>query len=150
MGSGINEDVQMIRVTASISLDPAELEEEFIRASGPGGQNVNKVASAVQLRFNMRASASLPQAVKTRLAPIAGQRLTKDGVIIIEASRFRSQIRNRADALERLVEMIREAAVQPVQRRATKPTYGSKLRRLEGKKKRSGTKALRRSRPDFD
>ena len=140
----------MIRVTASISIDPAELEEEFIRSSGPGGQNVNKVASAVQLRFNARKSPNLPQAVKARLEAIAGQRLTKDGVIIIEASRFRSQVRNRADALERLVELIREASIQPVTRRATKPTYGSKLRRLEGKKKRSGTKSLRRSKPELD
>ncbi len=140
----------MIRVTASIRIDPAELEEDFIRSSGPGGQNVNKVASAVQLRFNARKSPNLPHAVKTRLEAIAGQRLTKDGVIVIEASRFRSQIRNRADALERLLELIREAAIQPVPRRPTKPTYGSKQRRLEGKKKRSGTKAMRSGKPDLD
>lgn len=140
----------MIRVTPSIRLDPSELREEFVRASGPGGQNVNKVATAVQLRFDARNSPNLPHAVKARLAVIAGQRQTKDGVIIIEASRFRSQIRNRADALERLVAMIREAAIQPVERRATKPTYASKQRRLEGKRQRSGTKALRRSRPDLE
>ena len=140
----------MIRVTPSISLDPDELEEEFIRSSGPGGQNVNKVASAVQLRFNARNSPNLPHAVKTRLEALAGQRLTKDGVIIIEASRFRSQVRNRADALERLIELIRQAAIQPIKRRATKPTYGSKQRRLEGKKKRSGTKALRSGKPELD
>ena len=140
----------MIRVTPSISLDPDELEEEFVRASGPGGQNVNKVATAVQLRFDARNSPNLPSAVKARLTTLAGQRMTKDGVIVIEASRVRSQLRNRADAQERLVELIREAAIQPVERRATKPTYGSKLRRLEGKKHRSGTKALRRTRPSDD
>jgi ribosome-associated protein len=140
----------MIRVTPSISLDPAELDEEFIRASGPGGQNVNKVSTAVQLRFNARLSPNLPYAVKTRLEALAGHRLTKDGVIIIEASRFRSQTRNRADALERLIELIKEAAVQPIRRRATKPTYGSMQRRLEGKKKRSGTKAMRSGKPDLD
>jgi ribosome-associated protein len=150
MASGITQEAAMIRVTASISLDPAELEEEFIRSSGPGGQNVNKVASAVQLRFNARASPNLPYAVKMRLEALAGQRLTKDGVIVIEASRFRSQLRNRADAQERLVELIKEAAIQPVQRRATKPTFGSKQRRLEGKKKRSGTKALRSGKPELE
>ncbi|MEQ1612211.1 MAG: alternative ribosome rescue aminoacyl-tRNA hydrolase ArfB [Hyphomicrobiaceae bacterium] len=140
----------MIRVTDSISLDPAELEEDFIRASGPGGQNVNKVASAVQLRFNARKSPNLPYAVKLRLEKLAGQRLTKDGVIVIEASRHRSQVRNRADAQERLVELIQEAAIQPKSRRPTKPTFGSKQRRLEGKKLRSGTKALRQRKPDMD
>jgi ribosome-associated protein len=140
----------MIRVTPSISIDPAELTEEFIRSSGPGGQNVNKVASAVQLRFDVRASPNLPYAVKSRLEGLAGSRLTKDGVIIIEASRFRSQVRNRADALERLVDLIKEAAIQPIKRRATKPTFGSKQRRLEGKKKRSGTKAMRSGKPDLD
>ena len=140
----------MIRVTPSISLDPAELHEDFIRASGPGGQNVNKVASAVQLRFDARNSPNLPWAVKSRLEALAGQRMTKDGVIIIEASRFRSQVRNRADALERLLDLIKEATIQPIKRRATKPTFGSKQRRLEGKKKRSGTKALRQGKPDLD
>ena len=137
----------MIPVTHRIALDEAELQESFIRASGPGGQNVNKVATAVQLRFDMRNSPSLPEAVKERLARIAGRRLTNDGVIVIVAQRFRTQERNREDAVARLVEMIREAAVAPVIRRPTRPTLGSKLRRLEGKAKRSGIKAARRDKP---
>lgn len=137
----------MIPVTPRISLDEAELEESFIRASGPGGQNVNKVATAVQLRFDMRNSPSLPEAVKERLARIAGRRLTNDGVIVIVAQRFRTQERNREDAVARLVEMIREAAVVPITRRPTRPTLGSKLRRLDGKARRSGIKAGRREKP---
>ncbi len=140
----------MIFVTNSISLSPDEIEEDFIRASGPGGQNVNKVSSAVQLRFSVRHSPNLPYAVARRLETLCGQRLTKDGVMIIEASRFRSQVRNRADALERLLELIREAAIPPVRRVKTRPTFASKQRRLEGKKQRSGTKALRRRASDGD
>src|SRR5690606_13883044 len=104
-----------------------ELEFSFIRASGPGGQNVNKVSSAVQMRFDARRSPSLPNAVSTRLQKLAGSRLTQDGVIVITAARFRAQERNRADAVERLAEMIRKAAVEPVRRKPTKPTYASKL-----------------------
>jgi ribosome-associated protein len=137
----------MIEVTDAIALDEAELVFAFIRASGPGGQNVNKVATAVQLRFDARASPSLPNDVSTRLQKLAGSRLTLDGVIVIQASRFRTQERNRADAVERLAEMIRKAAVAPVKRRPTRPPKAAKERRLESKARRSGVKA-RRGRPD--
>src|ERR1700681_1166541 len=111
----------MIHVTAHISIDESELEESFVRSSGPGGQNVNKLSTAVQLRFDVRRSPSLPNDVALRLMRIAGKRLTKDGVLVITAQQHRTQERNRSDALERLVDMIREAAVPPVPRRATKP-----------------------------
>ncbi len=137
----------MIRVTDEISIDESELEESFVRASGPGGQNVNKVSSAVQLRFNVRASPSLPNEVSIRLQRLAGKRLTKDGVLVIVAQRHRTQERNREDALERLLELIREAAVRPVLRRPTKPTKASKVRRLEGKKRRSNIKGMRQAKP---
>jgi ribosome-associated protein len=140
----------MIRVTDSISLDESELDERFIRASGPGGQNVNKVSSAVQLRFDVRQSRSLENDVALRLMALAGQRLTNDGVIVITAQQHRTQERNRADARERLCELIRQAAVKPIKRRATKPTKASKERRIEGKKIRSGVKNLRRSKPGAD
>lgn len=134
----------MIRVTPSLFLEDWEIALEFLRASGPGGQNVNKVESAVRLRFDVAASPSLPETVKIRLARLAGSRLTKDGVIIIEAQRHRTQERNREDALERLLDLIREAAAPPPPpRRKTKPTFGSKIRRLEGKKLRGDVKALR-------
>ncbi|MCK0206765.1 aminoacyl-tRNA hydrolase [Starkeya koreensis] len=137
----------MIPVTPRLWLDEEEIVESFVRASGPGGQNVNKVSSAVQLRFDVRGSKTLPEAVKERLERIAGRRLTKEGVIVLVAQRYRTQEQNRADALARLVEMVQEAAIVPVVRRPTRPTLGSKLRRLEGKAKRSGVKALRRDRP---
>lgn len=140
----------MIRVTDSISLDESELDERFIRASGPGGQNVNKVSSAVQLRFDVRQSRSLENDVALRLMALAGSRLTNDGVIVITAQQHRTQERNRADARERLCELIRQASVRPVKRRATKPTKASKERRIEGKKIRSGVKNLRRSKPGAD
>ena len=138
-----------LRITPALSIDESELSERFVLSSGPGGQNVNKVSTAVELRFDARASPSLPDAVKARLARIAGSRMTQDGVIVISAQRYRSQPRNRDDALERLVEMIREAAVAPVRRRATRPTLGSQERRLTSKTVRSGTKAMRRK-PEGD
>src|ERR1700739_2807022 len=133
----------MIPITNTIAIDESELSETFIRASGPGGQNVNKLSTAVQLRFDVRQSPSLPAEVRARLERLAGRRLTRDGVLVITAQRHRTQERNRDDALARLIALIRAAAVAPVPRRPTRPTLGSKLRRLEGKKRRSGIKALR-------
>src|SRR5512132_2408225 len=140
----------MIRITPSISIGEDELEEHFIRASGPGGQNVNKLASAVQLRFDVRRSPSLAHDVRTRLERLAGKRLTRDGVLVINAQRHRTQERNRDDARDRLVDLIRCAAVTPVPRRATKPTTGARERRLESKKRRSAIKGLRRTKLPFD
>jgi ribosome-associated protein len=138
----------MLRVTDTISIDPAELEEAFVRASGPGGQKVNKVSTAVQLRFDTVASRSLPDGVRERLRRLAGRRITADGVLVITAARFRTQARNREDARERLIELIRQAAEPPPKpRRATKPTYASTVRRRETKLRRSTVKALRRVRP---
>lgn len=141
----------MIRVTDSIEIDEKEFEEQFVRSSGPGGQNVNKVASAVQLRFDARRSRALPDAVAIRLMELAGKKLTKDGVIVLTADRFRTQEMNRSDAQDRLVELIRQAAAPPPpKRRATKPTKASKERRLTEKKGRGGIKKLRTSRPGED
>jgi len=140
----------MIRVTEKISLDDDEVSEDFVRASGPGGQNVNKLSTAVQLRFDVRHSSSLPYDVRMRLERLAGSRLTRDGVLVITAQRHRTQARNRQDALDRLIELIRRAAIPPIKRRATRPTAASRERRIEGKKRRAGVKRLRRTRPSFD
>jgi ribosome-associated protein len=140
----------MIRITDSISIDDSEIEESFVRSSGPGGQNVNKLSTAVQLRFDVRGSPSLPNDVAIRLMRLAGRRMTKDGVLVLIAQNHRTQERNRAEAQDRLVALIQEAAVKPIQRRATKPTKASKERRIEGKKRRSGIKNLRQSKPNWD
>ena len=131
----------MIPVTRGIAIAEEELSEEFIRASGPGGQNVHKVSSAVQLRFDARRSPNLPEGVRARLERLAGHRLTQEGVIVITAQRFRTRERNREDALERLLALIREAAVPPPPpRRPTRPTLASRQRRLEGKSRRADVK----------
>ena len=138
----------MIRINDSISIEERELEERFVRASGPGGQNVNKVPTAVQLRFDLRRSPNLPDNVRERLAQLAGNRLTRDGVIVIAAQRHRTLERNRKDALDRLVQLIRRAAVAPAIRRASKPPAASRERRLQSKRRRALVKDLRQSRPE--
>ncbi len=140
----------MIEITGTISLDPREIEESFIRSPGPGGQNVNKVATAVQLRFDLRGSPSLPEELRARAERLAGRRLTKDGVVVITAARFRSQERNREDALARLVALLREAANPPTPRKATRPGKAAKKRRLDGKTRRGAIKRLRRTNPGED
>ncbi len=135
----------MPRITDAVSIDESELVESFVRASGPGGQNVNKVSSAVHLRFDVRHSPSLTSDVAVRLMRLAGKRVTKEGVIVIVAQRHRDQARNREEARERLFDMIRQAAVRPKPRRATKVPKAQKRARLEAKKHRAGIKAMRRS-----
>jgi len=135
----------MIQITRTIKIDESEIQEHFIRASGPGGQNVNKVATTVQLRFDVANSRSLPDEVRKRLISLTGNRITGDGILIIEARRFRTQIRNREDATERLVKLIRRAAQRPQIRRKTRPTLASKKRRLESKRRSSETKNVRGS-----
>ena len=135
--------IKMIHITPTISIDPREIREDFIRASGPGGQNVNKVATAVQLRFDVKHSLGLPDDVRERLIRMAGRRVTEDGVLIIEARRFRTQERNRQDAVDRLVKLIRKASEKPKSRRKTRPTLASRVRRLETKRRRGKTKRIR-------
>ena len=140
----------MIRITDHISIDEREIEESFVRASGPGGQNVNNLATAVQLRFDVRRSPSLPEGVRTRLERLAGTRMTRDGVLVIIAQRHRTQARNRDDALDRLVDLVRRAAVAPRPRRPTRPTAAARERRIEAKKHRGGVKRQRRAKPALD
>jgi ribosome-associated protein len=139
----------MLRVTPTISIDESELEESFIASAGPGGQNVNKVATAVQLRFDVLRSPSLPDPVRLRLIALSGSRLTKDGVLVLTGRQYRTQERNRAEIRERLIDLVRDAAVIPKIRRPTRPTRASKERRIEGKKVRAGIKK-NRGKPGHD
>ncbi|CAN5685318.1 alternative ribosome rescue aminoacyl-tRNA hydrolase ArfB [soil metagenome] len=140
----------MIQVTPSIALDESEISEEFVRAAGPGGQNVNKVSTAVQLHFDALHSPSIPDDVRTRLIRLAGKRMTDEGVIVILAKQHRTQLQNRAEATAQLIELIRKAADRPKPRHKTRPTLASKQRRLEGKKQRSEIKQIRTRRPRPD
>lgn len=134
-----------IPITPTISFDPAEIEESFIRSSGPGGQNVNKVSTAVQVRLDLRRSPSLPAWLRARAEALGGKRVSSEGVLVITAARFRSQDRNREDAVDRIVEFLQEAADRPARRVKTRPTLGSQKRRVEGKVQRGETKQMRRA-----
>lgn len=140
----------MVQITPSIAIRESEFQEEFVRASGPGGQNINKVSTAVQLRFDVARSPSLPADVRDRLIRIAGRRISGDGVLIVSSRRFRTQESNRRDAMERVVELIRRAAVKPRSRRKTGPTQASKQRRVEEKKHRGEVKRTRRAGPHLE
>jgi ribosome-associated protein len=140
----------MIQITPNIAISESEIQEDFIRSSGPGGQNVNKVASAVQLRFNVTRSPSLPEDVKQRLWKLAGTRVNADGILIIEARRYRTQSRNRDDAMDRLVSLIKRATESPKRRIKTKPTRASRERRLDAKRRRGEIKRLRGKKPEVD
>ena len=140
----------MLRISDTLAIDENEIQLVFVQSSGPGGQNVNKVATAVQLRFDVRHSPSLPEDIRQRLVRLAGRRLTTEGTLIIEARRYRTQEQNRQDALARLVELVRQASVKPKLRKKTKPTLASRQRRLEDKRHRSQTKRLRQGKPPED
>ena len=138
----------MLDITPELSIDESEIEEKFIRASGPGGQNVNKVSTAIQLRFDVLHSPSLPDAVRERLLRLAGKRISGDGVLTIEASRFRTQEQNRQDARQRLAALIQKATETPKPRRPTQPSLAARQRRLENKRRRGAIKHLRRTSPE--
>lgn len=138
----------MLEITPTLAIDESEISEEFVRASGPGGQHVNKVETAVQLRFNVQTSPSLPEWVRQRLRQLAGNRITDEGELIIEAKRYRSQLQNREDARQQLIDLIRQATIRPKTRRKTKPTAASQQKRLERKSQRSQTKRQRRAGAD--
>jgi ribosome-associated protein len=137
--------LEPIRIASGLALDPAEIEESFVRAAGPGGQHVNKTSTAVQLRFDVRRSPSLPAEVRARLERLAGRRLTRDGVLVLVAQGERSQKRNREEALARLVALVRAAARPPTPRKKTRPSKASRQRRLDGKKRQGALKSLRRA-----
>jgi ribosome-associated protein len=138
----------MIRISDRIAIDDREIEESFVRASGPGGQNVNKLATAVQLRFDVRGSPGLPDAVRERLQRLAGRRMTHEGVLVLHVRRHRTQERNREDALARLIDLVRRAEMPPVARTRTKPTAAARRRRLHAKSRRAAIKRLRAQPPD--
>jgi ribosome-associated protein len=140
----------MLQITPSIIIHDSEIEESFVRASGPGGQNVNKVSTAVQLRFDAGRSRVIDEDMRERLRALAGSRMTIDGILVIDARTFRTQAQNRDAARERLVELLRKAAIKPKRRRRTRPSGASKLKRLDAKKRRSGTKAGRRTAGEDD